>query len=115
MRLGNIGELLHDRIKRHFAEREIPVTVKYIDPSYMIRSAPANASDSIYCQELGQCSVHAAMAGKTQMMVGRVHSQLVHVPISQVTSGRKKIDPEGGLWRSVLQSTGQPARMTNNT
>ena len=54
------------------------------------------------------------MAGKTEMMVGRVHSQLVHVPISQVTSGRKKIDSEGGLWRSVLQSTGQPARMTNN-
>ena len=89
------------------------VTVRYIDPGYLIRSAPADASDAVYCQELGQNAVHAAMAGKTEMLVGRIHGRQVHVPIAAVTTGRKTLDPQHPLWRAVLQSTGQPERMVN--
>lgn len=113
-RLGDIGRYLRGRIETYFAEREMPVTVKYIDPGYMIRSAPANASDATYCQRLGQNAVHAAMAGRTGMMVGRIHGEQVHVPVEAVTQGRKALDPEHPLWRSVLQSTGQPIQMVNS-
>jgi 6-phosphofructokinase 1 len=111
--LGDIGRYLRNRIEKYFGEREMPVTVKYIDPGYTIRSAPANASDATYCQRLGQNAVHAAMSGRTEMMVGRVHGRQVHVPIQNVTTGRKKLNPEHPMWRAVLQSTGQPAQMVN--
>jgi 6-phosphofructokinase 1 len=113
VRLGDIGRYLRGKIEAYFGEREIPITVKYIDPSYMIRSAPANAPDAIYCQLLGQNAVHAAMAGKTEMLVSRMHNQQVHVPMHVVTTGRRKLDPEHPLWRAVLQSTGQPMQMIN--
>jgi len=111
--LGDIGRYLRGRIARYFADHQTEVTVRYIDPGYTIRSAPADAGDSVYCQELGQNAVHAAMAGKTEMLVGRVHGRQVHVPMAAVTSGRKKLDPEHPLWRAVLQATGQPPSMTN--
>lgn len=111
--LGDIGRYLRGRISKFFEEHELDVTVRYIDPGYTIRSAPADASDAVYCQELGQNAVHAAMAGKTEMLVGRVHGRQVHVPMPAVTSGRKRLDPEHPLWRAVLQATGQPPSMTN--
>ncbi|MCP4402960.1 MAG: ATP-dependent 6-phosphofructokinase [bacterium] len=110
----DIGILLKDEIKTHFKEKNIPVTLKYIDPSYMIRSVSANASDSIFCAHLGRNAVHAAMAGKTDMIVGRWHDEFTHVPIPVTTSTRKKISPEGFLWLSVLESTGQPLSMKNS-
>lgn len=113
-RLGDIGRYLRGAIESHFAERQVPVTVRYIDPGYTIRSAPADASDAVYCQELGQNAVHAAMAGKTEMLVGRIHGRQVHVPIEAVTSGRKMLDPSHPLWRACLQSTGQPEQMVNS-
>ncbi len=112
-KLGDIGRYLRTRISDYFGEREIPVTVKYIDPGYQVRSTPANAPDATYCQRLGQNAVHAAMAGRTEMMVGRIHGQQVHVPVEAVTVGRKRLDPEHPLWRAVLQSTGQPHLMVN--
>ncbi|MDQ7008150.1 MAG: ATP-dependent 6-phosphofructokinase [Acidobacteriota bacterium] len=112
-RLGDIGRYLRGRIESYFRERDLPVTVKYIDPGYVIRSAPANASDATYCQRLGQNAVHAAMAGRTGMMVGRIHGEQVHVPVREVTRGRKRLHPEHPLWRAVLQGTGQPLQMTN--
>ncbi|RMG42713.1 MAG: ATP-dependent 6-phosphofructokinase [Acidobacteria bacterium] len=110
-RLADIGGYLCRRIREHFRAAGLPLTLKYIDPGYTIRSAPAVAFDAIYAQQLGQNAVHAAMAGKTEMLVGRVHGRQVHVPIRLVTRLRKRIDPGGLLWRAVLQSTGQPARM----
>ncbi len=110
--LGDVGRFLRGRITAFFQEHGTEVTVRYIDPGYTIRSAPADASDSVYCQELGQNAVHAAMAGKTEMLVGRVHGRQVHVPMAAVTSGRKRLDPEHPLWRAVLQATGQPPSMT---
>jgi 6-phosphofructokinase 1 len=82
-------------------------SVKYIDPSYIIRSVPANAADGVYCLQLGHDAVHAAMAGKTNLVVGRWHGLNVHIPIGVVTMRRKVIDPRRPLWRSVLESTGQ--------
>lgn len=113
-RLGDVGRFLRTRIENHFSGHGLPVAVRYINPGYTIRSAPADASDSVYCQELGQNAVHAAMAGKTEMLVGRIHGRLVHVPIQAAAAGRKRLDPEHPLWRAVLQSTGQPARMVND-
>ncbi|MEM9077063.1 MAG: ATP-dependent 6-phosphofructokinase [Bacteroidota bacterium] len=102
----DIGVFLKDKIKEHF--KGTSVTIKYIDPSYIIRSAPANSSDSVYCSRLAYHAVHGAMAGKTRFVVSKVNNQYVYIPISQVTKKRKKIDLESEFWFSVLQSTGQP-------
>jgi 6-phosphofructokinase 1 len=110
-RYGDIGLFLKDKINAFFKERRFECNLKYIDPSYIIRSVPANAQDNVYCSQLAQHAVHAAMAGKTDMLVGRWHGAFVHLPIALATQGRKKVDPDSELWHSVLESTGQPARM----
>jgi 6-phosphofructokinase 1 len=106
-KLEDIGTYLRDRIIGHFKKENISATVKYIDPSYMIRSIPPNSHDGVYCLQLGHDAVHAAMAGKTAMVVGRWHGLNVHVPMQVTTIGRKQVDPNRPLWRSVLESTGQ--------
>jgi 6-phosphofructokinase 1 len=111
VRLGDIGLHLKDRITAFFRERRTEVNLKYIDPSYIIRSVPASAQDNVYCSRLAQHAVHAAMAGKTNMVIGRWHGTFVHLPLHLVTHGRKKIDPHGELWHSVLEKTGQPGRL----
>lgn len=103
----DIGVFLKDKIKEHFKE-VCPVTVKYIDPSYIVRSAAANSGDSVFCSGLAYMAVHGAMAGKTKFVVGRVNNKMVYLPISAVTQKRKKIDLESEFWFAVLQSTGQP-------
>jgi 6-phosphofructokinase 1 len=112
--LGDIGIYLRDAIKKHFHEkRNIPVNLKYIDPSYMVRAMPANAHDAIYCVQLAQNAVHAAMAGKTGIIIAMWHSCIVHVPIKLAISEKKRINPESTLWLSVLSETDQPIRMVN--
>jgi len=111
VKLGDIGTFLRDVIKGHFAQGGTEVNLKYIDPSYIIRSQPANPHDSALCLLLGQNAVHAGMSGRTNMVVGLWNHQFTHVPIALATRQRKKIDPEGWLWSSVLASTGQPRRM----
>ncbi|MDX2081938.1 MAG: ATP-dependent 6-phosphofructokinase [Terrimicrobiaceae bacterium] len=110
VRLGDIGTFLRDKLIEHFRKCQTPITLKYIDPSYMIRSVPASPQDRIYCMRLGQAAVHAAMAGKTGLIVARWHSVYVHVPISVATSARRTVDPGKDIWLSVLESTGQPPR-----
>ena len=107
----DIGLLLQQRIKEFFNSTAMRTTVKYIDPSYIIRSAPANANDSRYCNRLAYHVVHGAMAGKTKFVIGIVHDRFVYLPITDVTKKRKKIDMEGEFWFGVLQSTGQPFSM----
>jgi 6-phosphofructokinase 1 len=107
VRFGDIGLLLRDRIKEHFASIGMEISLKYIDPGYIIRSVPANAFDSAFCLMLGQSAVHAAMAGCTDMVVGYWKNIFTHVPTRLATWQRKRIDPEGWLWSSVLASTGQ--------
>ncbi|HET6486815.1 MAG TPA: ATP-dependent 6-phosphofructokinase [Spirochaetia bacterium] len=110
--LGDIGVFLKDSIKKYFKERSnIFVNLKYIDPSYLVRSVPANAHDSIYCIQLAQNAVHAGMAGKTGMLIGQWNGQFTNVPIALATSSRKVLSLEDPLWLSVLQATGQPERI----
>jgi len=109
-RLGDIGVFLKAQIEDYFKRCTTELTLKYIDPSYMIRSVPASSQDRIYCMRLGQAAVHAAMAGKTGLVVARWHSSYVHVPVDVATSARRTVDPGGDLWLSVLESTGQPPR-----
>jgi len=111
IKYGDIGILLRDGIKEHFKRTGMEINLKYIDPSYMIRSQQANPHDSAFCLLLGHNAVHAGMAGRTGMIVGFWNHQFTHVPIPPAVSQRKKIDPEGWIWSSVLASTGQPAVM----
>jgi len=111
VKLGDIGVFLRDAIRRHFASRDKPVDVKYIDPSYIIRSVPADANDSEFCLLLGQHAVHAAMAGRTNMVVSYWNRNYVHVPIPVAVATRRQLDPSGEIWRGVLEATGQPASM----
>ena len=111
VRYGDIGIFLRDRIREHFRRIGMELNLKYIDPSYMIRSLPANPHDSAFCLLLGHNAVHAGMAGRTGMLVGFWHHQFTHVPIPLAVSRRKKIDPDGWLWSSVLAATGQDAEM----
>ena len=109
VKLIDIGPFLAQRIHDRLGQTGIEFSLKYIDPSYMVRSLPAIPSDSVYCWQLAQSAVHAAMAGKTRMIVGRWHNRMVHVPIDAAISRRKLVDPQGDLWLSVLETTGQPA------
>ena len=108
-KLGDIGALLKERIASHFAARQREITLRFIDPSYIIRAAPANPADAIYCAQLGANAVHAAMSGRTGCLVGLVNNRHVHVPISLATHHRNRLSPESALWRDVLETTGQPA------
>ena len=108
VRFGDIGSFLRDKINAHFRGAGKEINLKYIDPSYTIRSVPANAHDSAFCLLLGQNAVHAGMAGRTNMVVGDWGGAFTHVPIPMAVSKRKKIDPAGWLWDTVLSSTGQP-------
>ena len=109
----NIGLYLKDKITEDLEYRNFPFTMKYIDPSYIIRSAPANANDSKFCSLLAQNAVHAAMAGKTDFVVGHWNNQFTLLPIPIAVAQRKKIDIAGELWWNVLETTGQPASMIN--
>jgi len=102
---------LRKAIADHFRRIGVDVCVRYVDPGYAIRSVVATSHDSAFCQLLGQSAVHAAMSGRTNMVVGFWNHQLTHVPIPLAVSARKKIDPRGLLWNSVLASTGQPREM----
>jgi len=105
---GDIGLFLQERIQEYFLQKKMEVNLKYIDPSYMIRSMPANYNDRIYCGFLGQNAVHAGMAGKTGMLVSRWHGHYVHIPIQAAAGGRQEMELNSPLWRSVVESTGQP-------
>ncbi len=109
----DIGIFLKEKIKEEFDEKGFPYSIKYIDPSYIIRSAPANANDSKFCNLLAQNAVHAAMAGKTDFVVGYWNNEFTLLPISMAVAKRKKIDVEGELWWNVLEATGQPISMKN--
>jgi 6-phosphofructokinase 1 len=104
----DVGTWLRDAIKAHFKADGVPVAIKYIDPSYTIRSVPPIGTDAVFCDRLARNAVHAAMAGKTDVLIGRVHGLFTHAPLSAVTGRNKAIDPDGELWLSVLRSTGQP-------
>nr|WP_294509676.1 ATP-dependent 6-phosphofructokinase [uncultured Bilophila sp.] len=104
--LADVGSLLKNAISEYLRDK-MPFSIKYIDPSYIIRSVPANANDRVYCGFLGQHAVHAAMAGRTEMVVAKIMDHYVHIPLELVTKKRRKLNIRSGLWRAVLESTGQ--------
>jgi len=110
-RLADIGGLLRQRIMADFAAAGEELSLRYVDPGYAIRSVAANGWDAVYCLRLAQAAVHAAMAGRTAMVVGRWHGRFVHIPIPVATGSRNQVDPDGDLWMSVLEATGQPGRL----
>lgn len=107
IKLRDIGLYLKERIAGHFKEKGIDISLKYIDPSYIIRSLPANSNDHVFCSFLGRNAVHAAMAGKTKVLIGHWNNQFVHVPMEASAGRRKQVNPSGRLWQSVLEATGQ--------
>jgi 6-phosphofructokinase 1 len=109
-RLQDIGPYLRRRIADHFIDAGVETSIRYIDPSYAIRSVPANPYDSVYCVRLSQAAVHAAMSGRTEMVVGRYRRRFVNIPMRMAVSRRNTVDPNGDLWMAVLESTGQPVR-----
>jgi len=114
VKMVDVGVYIRSRIIKHFEEQNMEINLKYIDPSYAIRSAPANPDDSIYCERLGNAAVHAAMAGKTKIIIGLVNNRFVHLPIKMVISHRNKVNPESSLWRDTLDATHQPPLMVNS-
>src|SRR5215471_902899 len=110
IKLKDIGLFLRERIESYFKEANIPIAMRYFDPSYSIRSSPANAADSILCDLYARNAVHAAMAGKTGLVIGLLHDSFIHVPIEMLVSNKKNIEPDSTWWRAVLAATGQPAR-----
>jgi 6-phosphofructokinase 1 len=110
-KLRDIGPFLRDRIDEHLTSAGLVPSIRYIDPSYAIRSVPANAYDKAYCLRLAHNAVHAAMAGRTEMVVGRLRRRFVHIPMALAVSRRNQVDPHGDLWMSVLEATGQPMRL----
>jgi 6-phosphofructokinase 1 len=110
VKLKDIGLFLCERIKAHFKVEGIPIVVRYFDPSYQIRSRPANCEDALLCDLFARHAVHAAMAGKTGLIIGFLHERFIHVPIELLATHTKRLDPASGWWRSVLATTGQPAQ-----
>jgi len=111
IKLNDIGHFLKEQIAGYFKQKNIEINLKYIDPSYIIRSIPANPTDSVYCTRLGTNAVHAAMAGKTELLISLVNNHFVHVPIEMAVSKKNCIEPDNELWRDVVTSTGQPRLM----
>jgi 6-phosphofructokinase 1 len=106
-RLGDIGPFLKRKINEHFAEKGVPVGVKYFDPSYHIRSCEAGTADRLYCERLARNAAHAGMAGKTDLLVALWHDQIVHVPLALSAGQKKRMNPEDEVWTTVLAITGQ--------
>ncbi len=110
VKLQDIGPFLREKIEAFFEAEGMPVVLRYFDPSYQIRSRPANCEDAVLCDLFSRYAVHAAMAGKTGVVIGFLHERFIHVPIALLAKHKKRLDPGSGWWRSVLAATGQPER-----
>jgi len=110
VKLKDVALFLRERIEAYFKSENIPMVMRYFDPSYLVRSSPANSEDSILCDLFARHAAHAAMAGKTGLVIGYLHDRFIHVPIELLTSRKKRLDPDSFAWRAVLAATGQPER-----
>ena len=110
IKLRDIGPFLREKIEAYFRAEKIPVVMRYLEPSYIIRSVPADAEDAILCDQYARHAVHAAMAGRTGLVIGLLHDRFIHVPIEMLAQQVKRVDPNGSIWHAVLATTGQPAR-----
>lgn len=110
LKLRDIGHFLRDEFKEHFRKRGIEMTLRYFDPSYQIRGCPANTQDALICDFMGRHAVHAAMTGRTGLLISYLHGHFVHIPISLIARGSKRLELNGELWHAVLSSTRQRPR-----
>jgi len=110
VKLSDIGLFLREKIGAFFRAEKIPMIMRYLEPSYIIRSVPADAEDAILCDQYARHAVHAAMAGKTGLVIGLLHDHFIHVPIEMLAKQVKRVDPNGSIWHAVLATTGQSAR-----
>jgi 6-phosphofructokinase 1 len=108
VRLSDIGLFLQRKIEEWFQARKIPFVMRYFDPSYIVRSSPDNAEDTILCDQFARHAAHAAMAGKTGLVIGFLHDRFIHVPIELLATQQKRLDPDSPAWSAVLSATGQP-------
>ena len=108
LKLSDIGLFLSDKIGEWFSERKISFVMRYFDPSYIVRSSPCNAEDTVLCDRFARYAAHAAMAGKTGLIIGLLHDRFIHVPIELLATQQKRLDPESPIWSAVLATTGQP-------
>ncbi|MES0488942.1 MAG: ATP-dependent 6-phosphofructokinase [Leptospirales bacterium] len=107
IRLGDSGTWLKELIENYMSTENVMSNVKYIDPSYLLRAIPADPNDALYCTLLGQYAVHAAMSGRTNMVIGQWNHYFINLPIEIVTRERKMVNTNGSIWKAVLESTGQ--------
>ncbi|HYG33939.1 MAG TPA: 6-phosphofructokinase, partial [Clostridia bacterium] len=110
VKLKDIGLFLRQEIEAYFKKEQVPITFRYFDPSYVIRSVTADAEDAILCDFFARNAVHAAMAGKTGLVIGLVHDRFVHVPVELLATKKRRLNPDGASWHAVLAATGQPQR-----
>ena len=110
VKLRDIGWFLREKIESYFRTEKIPMVLRYLEPSYIIRSVPADAEDAILCDQYARHAVHAAMAGKTGLVIGLLHDHFIHVPIEMLAKQVKRVDHNGSIWHAVLATTGHPAR-----
>ena len=110
VRLRDIGLFLREKIEEWFKARNIPFVMRYFDPSYIVRSSPANAEDAVLCDAFARHAAHAAMAGKTGVVIGYLHDLFIHVPIELLATQPKRLDHNSPIWSAVLSATGQPHR-----
>jgi 6-phosphofructokinase 1 len=110
VKLKDIGPFLREKIESYFKAEGAPVVLRYFDPSYQVRSCAANCEDALLCDLFARHAVHAAMAGKTGVVIGFLHERFIHVPIELLATKTKRLDPASGWWHAVLAATGQPDR-----
>jgi 6-phosphofructokinase 1 len=110
VKLSDIGLFLHKKIEEWFLARKIPFVMRYFDPSYIVRSSPDNAEDTILCDQFARHAAHAAMAGKTGLVIGLLHDRFIHVPIELLATQQRRLDPDSPAWSAVLSATRQPHR-----
>jgi 6-phosphofructokinase 1 len=110
VRLSDIGVFLREKIEAWFNARQIPIVMRYFDPGYIVRSSPDNAEDAVLCDAFARHAAHAAMAGKTGLVIGLLHDRFIHVPIELLATQQKRLDPDSSVWSAVLSATGQPHR-----
>uniref|UniRef100_A0A2N9FZZ9 ATP-dependent 6-phosphofructokinase n=1 Tax=Fagus sylvatica TaxID=28930 RepID=A0A2N9FZZ9_FAGSY len=108
-RLRDVGLWISQKIKDHFTKRKMTINLKYIDPTYMIRAVPSNASDNVYCTLLAHSAVHGAMAGYTGFTVGPVNGRHAYIPFRRVIEKQNKVVITDRMWARLLCSTNQPS------
>lgn len=108
-KLPDIGKFMQSEMSQYFKSKKLDVSIKLIDPSYMIRAVPADASDAVYCQSIAQNAVHGAMAGYTGFSSGLVNNRTVLIPFDLISATSPSyLNPDGRTWERVLSLTHQP-------